>query len=181
MKQTDPDVAIQRRLMLWGTAFFEAHLLLMHAERQNLRVAKLRESAAGNEVTSDAEEIMRDCREACDNARLLAIVYFCQVLNRGDADPGKVAAGDGPFRKEWWPRIVQAAFGSQPDRFNALVDQQRTARDKMIGHADAAAFNFRLEPSLSFWMFRHALHGIDFAYWESTMSPLRLAVAELSR
>lgn len=169
--------AVRGRLLLWGAAVSEAHRLLLHAERQAARIEQFQSRNATSDPIDAAS--LRDLSEAMSNARMLAIVLFCQVLLSGNGDPGKAARADDVFRAEWWPKIKAAAFGSLHTQFDELTIQLRHARHKMIGHADAAAFEISHENNLSLWMFQRALHGIDFKYWESTMTPLKRAIAHL--
>jgi hypothetical protein len=193
------DLESQGRLMLWRMALNECQHLLELAARAEEEMkssaatekeerykqafsefAKTQPDYVSDQIKGmhfDAFKKMQkrefgaftDCSAVKDYCRMLAIVFFCQILNDGHRAPGSAAENDKAFRNGALEEIKRKLCASLDEkRFDNLCVSLKTARDEMIGHADGNGFG--IEHSAQ-WrrakVFSSALQGIDFEYWQS--------------
>lgn len=114
---------------------------------------------------------------------MLATVLFCQIFNNGFGSEGKAAGNTKTFISLHLSNVLDKVFTSDEEkiRFESFSNQLKSARDKMIGHADSDAFDIKYVPgSSSMKLPSAAILGIDVEYWSAIISPLRLAVIEYS-
>ena len=94
---------------------------------------------------------------------------------------GSVAGNTKHFIQTHLEAILKSVFPAEPDieRFEKFKEECLIARDKMIGHADGAAFDLQhATPVSRMNTFVTALDGIDFKYMAEILKPLSIAVME---
>ena len=86
-----------------------------------------------------------ECFQIYDACIELAIIYFCQIFNFAHGEEGTASSNATRFRNEHFLAILNKVFTNNDDleKFNKLKDVIVTARNKMIGHADANAYSIR--------------------------------------
>lgn len=113
--------------------------------------------------------------EACIE---LAIVYFCQIFNDGFGQENSASKNNKSFRNEHLTILLSKVFMNEEslNKFTKLKDIILTARDKMIGHADADAYSISHGIPISTMKApRQIWSEIDFDFWISFLEPLRIA------
>lgn len=122
-----------------------------------------------------------DCGQIKKYAHMLSVVLFCQMLNPGNYHEGTVASNTKHFVKTHLDQILEKVFATQEEieKFYTFKESCLGARDRMIGHADGAAFNMKHGAQVtSSRAITSAIDSIDFQYMESIIEPLRVAVLE---
>lgn len=125
-----------------------------------------------------------DCANAKDYFRMLAVVFFCQILNNGGRSEGTAAGNTKAFRNIHFEKILCKIFKTVSERsqFEILREQLLTARDKMLGHADGSAFSIvHGEAVSSLKMYHTAIEAVDFAHFASFLEPMTFAIYEYAR
>lgn len=211
MFDVDYDQESQGRLMLWRMAIIQCQKLLELARRAEKEMfspevdekEKRYRQAAREYAEAQPDYISGewnrhfdafkkqqqrefgayiDCGDVKNYCRMLAIVFFCQIFNKGHSASGAVAANNDDFRKNYLNSVIDKVFNSQDEkqRFDDLCKLLRNARNEMIGHADGEKFEIKHPtatlPVRSANDFRIALEGIDFSYWQSILEPMLLAL-----
>ncbi len=97
-----------------------------------------------------------DCYQIVDTCQMLATIFFCQVFKSGYADQGNVEGNDRAFVNEHLGNVLRLAFPSEDEiaSFDRLRKSLEQARDSMIAHADAVAF----QVTRTDWGMHHRLH-----------------------
>jgi hypothetical protein len=123
-----------------------------------------------------------ECFSIHDACIELAIVYFCQIMNPGNSDPGNASRNDRSFIDMHLNKIASRALsGEEMLKFNSLCVELKTARDKMLGHADAKAFNINHgEQVSSMKMHRQSWQEIDINFWREILEKLRISTLKYS-
>ncbi|MGR6862762.1 hypothetical protein ACU5EH_22460 [Aliivibrio salmonicida] len=124
-----------------------------------------------------------DCFQLKDSNTMLAVVMYCQIYMSGYLDEGTAASNNKPFREEHLEPILVEVFPSTEDReiYEAFVEKIVSARNKMLGHADAEAFEVKHgTPVSSHKLHVTAIKDIDLHYWQSFLEPLRVALLKYS-
>lgn len=120
-----------------------------------------------------------ECFSIHDACVELAVIYFCQILNPGNSDPGNASKNDKAFIEKHLSEIAQRALidtAGEIEHFNKLCAELKTARDKMLGHADAKAFNIQHgEQISSMKLHRQAWQNIDINFWRNILERLRIS------
>jgi hypothetical protein len=127
---------------------------------------------------------LNDCIQINSVCRMLVVVFFCQIFNRGDAEEGKVAANERTWKTHLEPILAQVF--TEPDkreRFNELRKICLKARNEMIGHADGKAFNIEHQnigsvQVSSLAMFDTMTDNIDYDFMRDFLRPLRIAIID---
>lgn len=107
----------------------------------------------------------------------LAIVYFCQILTTGYGDQN--ASANETFRQEHMENILSRVFDTKEKRakFEALTEKLKLARDKMIGHADAEAFNISHgTPVTTMGGVQNITEDLDLEYWHSFLEEFEQSI-----
>ncbi len=107
-----------------------------------------------------------DCFAIANACRELAIVFFCQIFKSGYAENGNVASNNAKFIRDHFDQVVMLAFPKDDDRndFFTLRAQLESARDSMLAHADASAFELtEFEFGVRHKLHSEALKGINFS------------------
>jgi hypothetical protein len=201
----------QSRLMLWLAALEQAKRLLQLADRASTALGSVEVQDRDKRHVDSAQAYARsqpdyepgvqklshflahdmqhprefpdsiDCFEISDACRMLALIFFCQVLKAGYAEIDNVASNSRAFVSEHLDRVLCIAFPNANDRvnFDALRKAAEDARDEMLAHADASAFEVA---SIGCGM-RHKLHvtalkGIDFSVLAKTIEQVRSALTQ---
>ena len=113
--------------------------------------------------------------EACIE---LAIVYFCQIFNEGFGQENSASQNNKSFRNEHLTIVLSKVFIDEEslNKFTKLRDIILTTRDKMIGHADADAYQISHGIPISTMKApRQIWNEIDIDFWISFLEPLRIA------
>ena len=124
-----------------------------------------------------------DCFRMRQYFMMLAAIFFSQLFNTGNSDHGVASANSIAFRIGHLPIIIERAFPTDDERrqFNELADKVKTARDKMIAHADAAFFEIAHDPIITRHnMISQSLNGIDLRQWHKLAKALELEVLRYS-
>lgn len=113
----------------------------------------------------------------------LAIIYFCQILNSGNSDPGVAAKNNKDFINKHFNAIVNSVLTLEEiDKFNHLCDELRTARDKMLGHADARSFDIQHgEPISSMKLHSESWKHIDIEFWSYSLERFKVGMSSYLR
>lgn len=109
--------------------------------------------------------ILTECYELVRATRMLAVIVFGQIVKSGDSDIGRVSRSTGnfmdPYRVGLEKHILSCGVPEQ--LYQALVNEIELYRDKMLAHADGAAFGMTHgHPVSSFKMVASGLETIDF-------------------
>lgn len=124
---------------------------------------------------------LKDLAKITHSCRMLAVVLFCQILKPGNDDPGVVDSNSRSFINLHLGELLNIACMGEDERgrFQVLREQIERARDKMLGHADAKAFNVEQDLGVvKILMFHRALDGIDFEDFASLVRKLLDALSE---
>lgn len=120
-----------------------------------------------------------DCMGTVDACHMLAMIVFCQIFNTGYGEKGNVAGNNSTFVEHHLGQIL-SRVNPAPDffaGFQALRLQIENARDKMLAHADAAAFSVTSIPAgVSLKAHTEATRGIDFAAFTLVVDQLSVAI-----
>lgn len=115
-----------------------------------------------------------------DSCRMLAVILFCQIFKPGNEDPGVVEPNTKQFVSEHLEVLLRVVAPTESEKksFSSLRKLLETARDKMLGHADAKAFEVSRHPSGLQRLNMHvaAIKGIDFGQFEDVAERLRSAL-----
>lgn len=199
------------RLWLWSSALDECELILIILRRNAAEIDSGRPSKKDQRFSAAFQEYLKskpnhlpgklkisdlgefselhpkeypaytDCIPIQNYLRILAVVLFCQVLNKGNYDPGRASKNTKNFVTIHIKQILNNVFSSDSklEEFHRFCGACLTARDQMIGHADGAAF--QIEHGIPFSkmkMISASVEGIDFSYMERVVKPLNRAVLE---
>lgn len=203
------NMELKGRLWLWYSAISHAHMLLELASRSRAAINQPNIKERDEETTRKFHEFrntqpdnkegeiylnhlvlfnsiyakefpeITECFSMYNACIELAIIYFCQILSPGNSDPGNAAKND----KNYLIKISENFFQSQEEinKFNNLCNELRTARDKMLGHADAKAFSIKHgEQISSMKLHSQAWKDIDIDYWHGLLEGLAKAILEYS-
>lgn len=121
-----------------------------------------------------------ECFSIHDACVELAIIYFCQILNPGNPDLGNASKNDKNFIDKYLNEIANKALTvDEAEKFKTLCIDLKTARDKMLAHADAKEFNIQHGVSItSMKMYCQAWKNIDIKFWQSILDRLRISILE---
>ncbi|MBU6995865.1 hypothetical protein [Ferrovum myxofaciens] len=214
MQTEQEKLEIRGRLWLWASAISECKTILnllrkneaeltsgRPAERDNDNseafqafaknqpdytpgMQKLSHHIAFLEISPSAYPASSDCFHIRNYGQMLAVVLFCQTLNKGNRHDGTVAGNTKIFISTHLDEIVRSLFQTEAEReeFYRLRDVCLVARDQMIGHADGAAFQLEHGYPVSRMNSLHtAVTLVDFEYMGRIMEPLRLAIMDYAR
>lgn len=160
----------EMRLSVWEHSLIECQRLLRLADR----VFQMPESDQRDFVG------LLNCGLIVDGSRCLAIVFFCQCLHRGNADPGKIMASPRQFDQPPFAAIPVIAFPATVDleKFEKFCEQILTVRDKAIAHADGSFMAIH-ETDQGIVGRKSAffhLMAIDFQYFDAVVEDLLRAL-----
>lgn len=116
-----------------------------------------------------------DCFETANACRMLAIVFFCQVFKGGYAEDGNVAGNKPEFIRGHLDNILCLAYPHQEARnaFSSMRMLIESARDNMLAHADAKAFEVTsFDAGMHLKLHAAALTGIDFSAFTPAVESL---------
>lgn len=111
--------------------------------------------------------------------QMLAVILFCQVLKGGKGDGGNVVKNDDKFVEKYLGELLELTCTSKEEvaLWRKLFLQLETARDKMLGHADASAFEVsHLDWGTSAKLHYKSIENIDFDCFLNLLERLGLAV-----
>ncbi len=120
-----------------------------------------------------------DCTSITRYGHMLVVVLFCQILNKGNFDEGKVAGNTKHFIATHLNQLTGRLFSTKEDKekFRKLQNQCLKARDQMLGHADGQAFNLEHgEAVSSMKMISSCIDDIDFEYLSDILEDFRLEI-----
>ena len=124
-----------------------------------------------------------DCHLTISYCVMLSVVLFSQMFNSGYKETGAAAENNKNFRSTHFENIASRVFPLDQDRtaFMMLCSEIISARDTMIGHADAKAFEIvHGTPISKMNGFEKAIQRIDRTYWFSILDRLRRGIREYS-
>lgn len=107
-----------------------------------------------------------DCLAISDSCQMLAVIFVCQLFKSGNAEIDNVAGNNREFVEAQLEHLLSIACMTSEEKhsFRALRKLVEKARDKMLAHADASAFEVRsIEIGISHKLHTEAINGIDFA------------------
>lgn len=122
-----------------------------------------------------------ECFLISDYCALFAVVLFCQLFVSGNRHTGRAAKNRDRLMDDLRDQVLRRVFREEVERarFEALKDRLVKVRDKMLGHADAQAFDVRHgDGVIAMNMHARALEGLDLEYWTAILEPLSIAVRE---
>lgn len=125
--------------------------------------------------------VITDYSKMKESNIMLAVVIFCQIFNIGHGEDSIASKNTKEFINVHMESILKKVFPNDDklNEFNSLKKQLLTARDKMIGHADAKAFQISHGiPASSLKMYSFALENIDIKKWRELIEPLIPALLE---
>lgn len=146
-------------------------------------IQKHSHSIAYRATHSEEFPTFQDCLHTKNYSMMLAIVFFCQLFNQGFAQTGIAAANNKQFIDAHLGKILDKVFVTSTERmtFDQFCDQLKNARNTMIGHADANAFEIVHGDQLSTMKhYTKAIKGLDIEYWRSFLESLRLEIMRYS-
>lgn len=114
---------------------------------------------------------------------MLAVIMFSQIYMSGYKDDGAVAGNSKEFVNKHLDNILSEVFTDicKREEYERFVELLLNARNSMLGHADAKAFDVKHgTPVTSFNLHVSAISGIDIRYWYGFLEPLRIAVSKYS-
>ena len=207
MQNTKPQ-EVQGRLLLWHLALFDTRQQISLALRADaattdkkltaeidafhqkvIAFKKTLPSTIDARVARDLElaftlsisrpfPTLEECYQFSDSCKALALVYFCQLFNRGDAASDMAVANTKAIRDEYFLPILEAAFPAPEtrQRVEAFLEVAITNRNSMIAHADAKAFNIRHGSEHTTMNLRYlAWKDLDLDLWAQTVDALLIA------
>ncbi|EGR1749469.1 hypothetical protein QX220_22250 [Vibrio vulnificus] len=160
---------VRGRLFLWYCAIEKSYKLL------ELESKTIDDSQ--NSFNSDDMKLIQS------SSVELAIIYFCQIVNKGNSDSNKVANNDRNFRQRYWRTWLDFTFEkAELEHFNEMVKQIQFARDQMLGHADGRAFEVQHVGAMTV-MKRHdqSWKEIDLVFWKQCMKKMLGTFGDLAR
>ena len=160
---------IKGRLFLWYFAVEQCCKLLdLHTKKP---------VATPGSYNEDEIELVRD------SSVEMAIIYFCQIVNKGNSDSERVATNSREFRQQYWrPWVNFAIDDSELSQFDETVELIKQARDQMLGHADGRAFEVEhVGPMTMVKQYRQAWKDIDIEFWKNSMKSLRSSFGDYVR
>lgn len=211
MASQSEKLEMRGRLWLWSSALNECELILMILRRNAAEIDSGRPSEKEQRFSAAFQEYLNskpnyvpgklkhsdlveftelhpkeypaftDCISIQNYLRMLAVVLFCQMLNRGNYDPGRASGNTKHFVETHIEQIRNSVFSSDSakEEFRRFCGACLTARDQMIGHADGAAFQIEHgTPVSKMKMVSASIERIDFSYMERVVKPLNRAVLE---
>ena len=115
-----------------------------------------------------------DLRATSQYLKMMAIVMFCQILNRGDELSDIVKSNNECFFKKHFPLLISHSLITEDEKItlNELIETIKSARNKMIAHADAGKFYI---DSTQSWTHQKSLRGIDFEFFRRMVGLLEMA------
>ena len=122
-----------------------------------------------------------DCLSIKYYLKMLSVIIFCQIINKGNSDKGNTAGNTKNFISTHLSEIENRIFLIQEDknRFKYFKEQCKKSRDQMLGHADGSAFEVKHGPQVSSMkIIQSSIKEIDFEYMNSILEPLRVAILE---
>ncbi|WP_281649102.1 hypothetical protein [Parendozoicomonas sp. Alg238-R29] len=105
-----------------------------------------------------------DCLKVSENNIMLASALLSQIFNPGNAEKNYGSKNSLTFNEKHFPVILKRSFSEKKDidRFNFYTHKMISARDSMIGHADAGAFYIHYEePFTASNMHSKSIEDID--------------------
>ncbi len=158
---------INGRLFLWYSAVEQCDKLLQLASKieKQTQIDTYSESETKRMYSSFVE---------------LAIIYFCQILNNGNPDTSKVAGNTRKFRETHWRTIVEASLDSaETEQLIELIEQLKTVRDQMLGHADGKAFDImHFGPTVAGSTHSSGWQHIDIGFFHKVVKKLHVSFGE---
>lgn len=204
---THEELELRGRLILWGAALHDCEMYLKLLNRaepalgsSQFAISPERTAAFQSFLAEQPDRVhgsvklshinafealhplpyptFSDCYLTTTACKLLLVVLFCQLLSQGNRDEGRVARNSKAFVSLHLQKIAAIALGSEStQRFTAFCDSCIVARDKMIGHADGAAFEVTHgDVVTSHRLTITAVENVDFGYMASIVGPLGKAV-----
>jgi hypothetical protein len=211
MQMEKEKLEIRGRLWLWASAIGECKAILNLLRRNEAELESGRPDERENESSTAFQEYARnqpdytpgtqklshhmtfseilpkaypaftDCYQIRNYGHMLAVVLFCQTLNKGNRHEGIVAGNTKHFISTHLDEILKSLFQTETEieEFYQLQDVCLTARDQMIGHADGAAFQMEHGYPVSRMKLIHtAVEPVNFEYMGHILEPLRIAIIE---
>jgi len=123
-----------------------------------------------------------ECAGTYDACIELAIVYFCQIFNKGYGSIGEAAKNDKDFVYENFNAILERVFGTSEEfeKFERLKTNILTARDKMIGHSDAGSYSIQHGNQYSVMKSVRSWRDIDIEFWNSFLEKMKIEIHNYS-
>ena len=201
------EIEIEGRLRLWHAALEECLECIVMSQRADLFPSPPQETPAGKRFDRTLIGFRGSARSQADHLlsvmphviqqspadfptwlgtriisrqlRCMAAVYFCQIMNGGNAKAGLVASNTKAFRDDHLERVVSETFPDPESRadFDQLCEQIRQARDQLLSHADGGAANMSRSPNIiSHRIPSSALDDVEMDYWRDATFMLRLTI-----
>lgn len=204
----DPATSDQAgRVMLWFMALHESERLLADADRANRELAAAVAAASTAPLSPPAPPPpggdalpqflsslgplertgpfthLADLFNIRDNFRMLAMVVFMRMWNRGDELPDTVASNMKSAEVlRLRSVVVQTAFPESKEReeFDSLLTLLRQARDGVVAHSDGKCSGVTHNPGVgvSATISSQVLQGVNFDFWLHAVRRLQSALRD---
>ncbi|MGZ3892918.1 MAG: hypothetical protein ACXVPN_03865 [Bacteroidia bacterium] len=159
------------RLWIWEESLSKTKYLLNLAFRAN--------QEKDQQNTNGSFPSRLECCGIYETCIELAVVYFCQIFTSGEEKAEMAAKNDEDFRRVHLERIISEVFDTEDKKnnFATLKKALKTARDKIIAHADAKSFKIGHGDSISVMKGNPLIsRNIDIEFWESFLEPMETKI-----
>ncbi|HCE2429418.1 TPA: hypothetical protein NGU10_001466 [Vibrio parahaemolyticus] len=124
-----------------------------------------------------------ECSHLKESNTISAVIMFCQIYVSGYQHDGVAFNNSKAFRDKHLEAILNEVFPINEDRkkYDDFANTLLSARNQMLGHADANSFNIKHGAIVSSLKLPSAaIKELDLHYWNDFLEPLHQAILKYS-